>query len=160
MLLIVFAFQGRTVVVFPRFFCWDSIWNFIICANISLRSSNFLDFKKISIKKKLFFWMWGSFFFFSKYPQKSRLITVCVCRIFCTTQNCKRQIKFFSLKCVWGGRKKNMKIPFWLRDNITYGLFLFLKYLLSDTLRRLYNLIPCSCLTKILYGSLYAGTLL
>ena len=66
---------------------------------------HFLDLRKIFLFKKIVFFSGaGKFFPFSKYPQKSRIITVWV-HVFCTTQYCKRQIKFFSLKWGWGERK-------------------------------------------------------
>ena len=136
MLRLVLVIQGRTVVVFPRFlkfflrflsevvvfvfprlfkilslfsfwswrsfsslFCWDSIWNFIICANISLRSSIFFFFEG----RSFFF----CFFFFSKYPQKSRIITVFVC-VFCTTQTVSAEF-IFSL---WSRKKQKYENQF------------------------------------------------
>ena len=61
---------------------------------------------------------------------------------------------------LWSGRKKEKYENQFLISWQSYLQNIFFKYLLSDTLRRLYNFIPCSCLTKILFGSLYAGTLL
>ena len=58
-------------------------------------------------------------------------------------------ILFFRLK-----KKFNSRLFF-----LWNGEFFFLNPL-SDTLRHLYNLIPCSCVTKILIGLLYVGTLL
>ena len=135
---------------FVLFFCWDSIWNFIICTNIFLRSSIFIF---IFLEGVIFF----VFFFFSKYPQKLRIITVrvrvCVfffvfflflfLFVFLYNTNCKRGINFFSLK--WEDRK------IW-KSLFGYETILLTdlkkKYPLSDTLRRLYNLIPCSCFNK------------
>ena len=161
-MLLVFAIQGRTVVVFARFFkilssfsfwswrsfssffCWDSIWNFIICANISLRSSIFfffLDFKENFYSKKSFF--------FSEEIE------------FDTKEATKEH-----RKVILKGKEENIlwnSYHLWNDVSIlknVIGMRFFFKYPLSDTFRCLYNLIPCSCLTKILFDSLYAGTLL
>ena len=107
---------------------------------------------------KAFHFGWGDifsffFFYFRKYPQKSKIISVCLC-VFCTTQIVSAELNF----SLWSWKKEKYENPFL----ITWQSYLQIsfKYPLSDTVRRSYNLIPCSCLTKILFGSLYAWTLL
>ena len=81
----------------------------------------FLDFKKNFYSKNLcFLWKEGKFFSSGNIPRNQEsLHRVCV---FCSTQNCNIVLSEV------GGRKKNMNITFWLRDNLTYRFFLNIRY--------------------------------
>ena len=128
-------------------------------ANISLRSFIFLNF----YPKKSNFFLWSRweafvFLFFSKYSQKSRIITVCMCFFFFFVQQkiVSAELNLSLWSVCWGEEKYENYFSFTWQSYLQISF----KYLLSDTFRRLYNLIPCNCLTKILFGSLFAGTLL
>ena len=122
MLLVVFAIQGRNVVVFPRFLRFflrflsevEGVFPHFLRLHLELH-----HLCKHFFKVFQFFWR-GKFFFFSKYPQKSRIIILCVCVCVCVrvcvcacvlyNTNCKHRIKFFFLK--WGEEIKIWKSLF------------------------------------------------
>ena len=157
------SFLSEVVIVFPcflrfflRFFLKLKEFFLIFCFFFFFGGGSFLEFFSVNI------------------PRNQNNYSVCVC-VCARTRACFLFffVLFFGGFCVqhktvsaelnfslWSGGE-GRKIWKSLFDYVTILLTdSFFKYSLSDTLCRLYNLIPCSCLTKILFGLLYAGTLM
>ena len=116
MLLVVFAIQGRTVVVFPRFLRFflrflsevEGVFSHIFVEtpfgtssfvkstgllNISLRSSIFFRLKKNFYSKNLFFFLEGENFFFTavNIPRNQEY---CVCVFFVQLKTVSAELNF------------------------------------------------------------------